>query len=97
MAVNIDPHHRERDALARLGVTFADASVLEIGCGDGRLTRSYAAAARAVVAIDPDRQAIADARSSAVWPGHVEFVEGAIEGVRASREPFDVVLFAWSL
>jgi 2-polyprenyl-3-methyl-5-hydroxy-6-metoxy-1,4-benzoquinol methylase len=96
MTVRLDPHHRETDAIASLGVTFAGARVLEIGCGDGRLTATYARRARAVVAIDPDREAIAEARDRA-WPDHVEFVEGGILGFRPPREPFDIVLLAWSL
>ena len=96
MPVHLDPHHREPDALASLGVAFDGARVLEIGCGDGRLTRSYAHRARTVVALDPDRQAIAEARAGA-WPRHVEFIDKAIDGFRTTRDPFDIVLFAWSL
>jgi 2-polyprenyl-3-methyl-5-hydroxy-6-metoxy-1,4-benzoquinol methylase len=97
MAVRIDPHHREGDALSRLGVTFAGARVLEIGCGDGRLTRTYAQRARAVVAIDPDQNAIAGIRADSTWPDHVQFLPVGIDAFPPTAARFDIVLFAWSL
>ncbi len=45
----IDP---ERAVTALCG-NLDGARVIEIGCGDGRLTFRYAAAARSVLAIDP--------------------------------------------
>ena len=40
--------------------------ILEIGCGDGRLTRHYAPLASTVVAIEPDPARIREARTAAV-------------------------------
>lgn len=98
MTVRVDPQQHEPDALRRLGVSFDDRQVLEIGCGDGRLTRIYAPRARAVVALDPDREAIACARGiGADWPGHVEFIPVGIDAFDPRGRRFDVVLFAWSL
>jgi 16S rRNA A1518/A1519 N6-dimethyltransferase RsmA/KsgA/DIM1 with predicted DNA glycosylase/AP lyase activity len=94
MAIEEDPEGNEAAAFASAGVCFTSRRVLEVGCGDGRLTKRYADVAASVVAIDPDRDAVAqlldelptvDARSitfdELVLPEH---------GV-------DVVFFAWSL
>jgi len=43
---------------------FDGANVLEVGCGDGRLTWLYAARAESVLGIDPEEEAIATARST---------------------------------
>ena len=48
-------------ALRELG-GLDGARVLEIGCGDGRLTFRYAPAARSVLAINPRAEGIAKAR-----------------------------------
>jgi protein-L-isoaspartate O-methyltransferase len=73
--------------------------VLEIGCGDGRLTMQLARVAASVVAIDPDGEALADARAAAAQHGirNVQFVQGSGETVRRVGAPFDVAVFSWSL
>ena len=58
-----DPEQTEVRVLRRQ-VPLAGAHVLEIGCGDGRLTRRIARLARAVVATDPDASLIARAKRS---------------------------------
>jgi ubiquinone/menaquinone biosynthesis C-methylase UbiE len=73
--------------------------VLEIGCGDGRLTFQYASRASSVLAIDPDRSSIDEAvfQQRAVGSSNVEFRLGSIERLPAPGAPFDVALFSWSL
>jgi len=97
MGVRVDQHHREPDALRSLGVAFDGARVLEIGCGDGRLTKTYADVAYAVVAIDPDQDVIAAVRSGKRWPDHVEFLPVGIDAFRPNGRRFDIALFSWSL
>ena len=63
MARRIDPEGAETDALARLAPVDG-LRVLELGCGDGRLTFRYADAAASVLAIDPDPDLIARARAA---------------------------------
>lgn len=94
MAIDEDPEDHEGAALRQLVASFAGLRVIEIGCGDGRLTRSYAGRAARVIAIDPDADAIADLRSE--LPG----VDARAIGIEALIEPAhsaDLVLFAWSL
>jgi 2-polyprenyl-3-methyl-5-hydroxy-6-metoxy-1,4-benzoquinol methylase len=94
--IRIDPEHNEPAALARIGAVFDAAHVLEIGCGDGRLTKAFAARARSVVALEPAPTAAADFLAEA-WPAHVEFQPTGIEGFDRGPRRFDVVLFSWSL
>lgn len=73
--------------------------VLEIGCGDGRLTREYAPLASSVVATELDAAKIAVARraTAATSISNVSFRVGAAERLRLGGEPFDIALFSWSL
>jgi len=79
--------------------SFRRKAVLEIGCGDGRLTLQYAAAASSVLAIDPDRASIDEASWQQASRGirNVDFRVGSIEHLPDRGAPFDVVLFSWSL
>jgi ubiquinone/menaquinone biosynthesis C-methylase UbiE len=73
--------------------------VLELGCGDGRLTFRYARQAASVLAVDPDVEVIERARA-AMPPELAEtvtFAVGGAEEVDAPRASFDLALFSWSL
>ena len=95
MSLRIDPEHNERFALQMIGVRFTGARVLEIGCGDGRLTRAIAREARSVIAIDSDAAAIADLRRAA--PANVETLTTDFESFQPRGAVFDAVVFSWSL
>jgi len=73
--------------------------ILEIGCGDGRLTRQLAPLASNVVAIEPDSARIALARklAKAVGISNVSFRVASAESLRVGGGPFEVALFSWSL
>jgi 16S rRNA A1518/A1519 N6-dimethyltransferase RsmA/KsgA/DIM1 with predicted DNA glycosylase/AP lyase activity len=94
MAIVEDPEEHELAALRAVAASFASRRVLEIGCGDGRLTRRYAREAASVVAIDPDADAIAELRRE--LPG-VDARAIGVEGLSIPDRSVDVVLFAWSL
>jgi ubiquinone/menaquinone biosynthesis C-methylase UbiE len=98
MAWRADPEGAETDALARLAPVDG-LRVLELGCGDGRLTFRYAPAAASVLAVDPDEEQIAAARAAlpSDLSDRVTFaVTGAAE-VDAPHESFDLAFFSWSL
>jgi ubiquinone/menaquinone biosynthesis C-methylase UbiE len=80
-------------------VTLTGRRILEIGCGDGRLTREFAPLASSVVAIEPDAVSIAVARRMAASErlSKVSFHVGSAPELRLDGEPFDVALFSWSL
>ncbi|MGH2453790.1 MAG: methyltransferase domain-containing protein [bacterium] len=63
MAVRVEPEHNETRALFDL-VDFTAQHVLEIGCGDGRLTWRFAGRAAHVTAIDPYAESITRAREN---------------------------------
>lgn len=100
MAVVKDPEGNETSTLHSL-VHFKDLSVLEVGCGDGRLTWRYAGEVAQVTAIDPDETEIAKARAGmpAVLQGRVSFAAASIEDFSKSYSgpAFDLALFSWSL
>lgn len=80
-------------------VTFDGKDILEIGCGDGRITFGYAGKARKVVAIDPLPESIKMARQQTpkVLSRILEFQVGYGEKLRFPDESFDTVFFTWSL
>ena len=100
MTVRTDPEGTEKVSLFDLA-DFTDADVLEIGCGDGRLTWRYADKAARVTAIDAFEEAIARAERSlpdglreTVRFQHVEFEEFA---ACTRADAFDYTILSWSL
>jgi 2-polyprenyl-3-methyl-5-hydroxy-6-metoxy-1,4-benzoquinol methylase len=97
-SIRQDPENSELDALHEFVGSFEGKRVLEIGCGNGRLTFQYAAEAALVHAIDPSEKKIAEARKN--MPAHLqdrlEFFDVGIETFFAP-EKYDTVLLAWSL
>jgi len=73
--------------------------VLEVGCGDGRLTFQYTAKAASVLAFDPDRASIDEAAWQQANRGirNIDFRLGSIEHLAVHGLSFDVALFSWSL
>jgi 2-polyprenyl-3-methyl-5-hydroxy-6-metoxy-1,4-benzoquinol methylase len=100
MTIRSDPENNEIRALLNL-VDFSGKDVLEIGCGDGRLTWRYAEAAAHVTGIEPFEEAIgrAKAKQPDALRDQVEFHQIAFEDFAAARESgiFDVAIFSWSL
>lgn len=94
MAIHEDPEGYEPAAFAAAGVVFSSQRVLEIGCGDGRLTKQYAREAASVIAIDPDADAIA--RLAAELP-RVDARALTIDQLALPAHSIDLALFAWSL
>ncbi len=80
-------------------VSFSGKNVLEIGCGDGRVTFQYAPHAKTVVGIDPSASSISSAKKS--MPRNlaqkVRFRVGRGEQMNFQDESFDLVFFTWSL
>jgi len=98
MPIRLDPEANEPAAFVDFAGSLTGKRVLEIGCGDGRLTWLYAENAAYVVGIDPDAEDIA--RAIANCPPHlrerVEFRVTAIQEFEPS-EKFDLALLSWSL
>jgi 2-polyprenyl-3-methyl-5-hydroxy-6-metoxy-1,4-benzoquinol methylase len=100
MTIRIDPEGNETDALFDL-VELEGREVLEIGCGDGRLTWRYADRAAHVTAIEPFEDSIARAkrRLSETPNERVEFRHVGFEDLAAASDAdvVDVALLSWSL
>ena len=73
--------------------------VLDLGCGDGRFALGVALLATRVDGIDPDAEAIADAKKNARKTGvrHVRFATGAGQHLPHPDATFDVVILSWTL
>jgi 16S rRNA A1518/A1519 N6-dimethyltransferase RsmA/KsgA/DIM1 with predicted DNA glycosylase/AP lyase activity len=89
-----DPERREVDAL--LALLPPQPVVLEVGCGEGRLTLRYSDRARSVLAIDPDEARIAAFRAVPP-PPNVEVRAIGIDRLALEDQSADVVILAWSL
>ena len=98
MAWRIDPEGVETRALARLAPVNG-LRVLELGCGDGRLTFRYASPAESVLAVDPDAEQIEAARAALPreLASVVTFAVAGAADVEVPHESFELALFSWSL
>jgi 16S rRNA A1518/A1519 N6-dimethyltransferase RsmA/KsgA/DIM1 with predicted DNA glycosylase/AP lyase activity len=94
MPIDEDPEGHETTALDAV-VSFSGRRVLEIGCGDGRLTARYSSRAASVIAIDPDAEAVA-ALADERLP-NVDARALPVDQIDLPPHSIDVVLFAWSL
>lgn len=96
--VRRDPRRIEARRLAAR-VPLVGADILEVGCGDGRLSRRIAVAARSLVAIDPDAVAVEHAcrTVSSLGTARVRFEVGSGEDATFPDASFDIVLLSWSL
>ena len=75
------------------------ARVLEMGCGDGRLTPGIAEDAASVLAFDPNPELVATAER--MLPSHlrerVAFRAATAESIEIEPGSFDLVVFSWAL
>jgi len=97
MAYLYDPVDQELAALTRLAGGFGGKRVLEVGCGNGRITRKYASQAAHIDAIDPNESKIERAfELASANETHVHYHAVALEDFQAAQ-PYDLVILAWSL
>jgi 2-polyprenyl-3-methyl-5-hydroxy-6-metoxy-1,4-benzoquinol methylase len=100
MAIRIDPENNETRALFDMA-NFDGQHVLEIGCGNGRVTWRFADKAAHVTGIDPDARQIALAREQlpSQLRDRIEFHRIAFEEFASASEAsaFDIVILARSL
>lgn len=73
--------------------------VLDVGCGEGRLTTFAAARAASVYAFDPSAENITTARAALTDEqlSRVRFAVHGAEALELRRERFDLALCGWSL
>lgn len=98
MRDTLDPEEVETRVLHSL-VDFHGKDVVEVGCGDGRLTWRYAHHAASVLAFDPELEMIELAREQMPQESRprVELRASDVEGIDLSEGAFDIALLSWSL
>ena len=98
MTLQTDPENKERKTLQRF-IDFTKKRVLEIGCGDGRLTWQYAKETRSTIGIDLDVDAlrVASIDRPSDLTGKIHFVRAESEHIPFSKETFDIAILAWTL
>ena len=94
----LDPEGAHLTALRRLG-DFRGRRVLELGCGDGRLTLGIARDAAHVLAFDPDAEAVERARAELPpeLAGRIAYRVASGKEIEIEPHSFDVTVFSWSL
>jgi ubiquinone/menaquinone biosynthesis C-methylase UbiE len=98
MAVLLDPEQEETKVIHEL-IDFTSKDVLEVGCGDGRITWRLSEAAHSVLGLDLVAESIKTARASvpAGLQAKVSFQVADITMADLPQAAFDVVVLSWSL
>ncbi len=98
MTLQKDPERNEIKNLRHV-VDLADKSVLEIGCGEGRLTWKYAKWTSQIIGIDLDHDSLRVAKVDRPYDleGIVHFACADSHDLPFSKEKFDIAILAWSL
>lgn len=98
MTLQSDPERKESKYLHKFA-DFKDKRVLEVGCGEGRMTWQYAKATHTTIGIDTDMDSLRVAKVDR--PSDLEhkvlFASAASEYLPFSKETFDIAVLAWSL
>ena len=99
MTLTMDPAGDETRALEK-ATEWTGKRVLEIGCGEGRLTLRLASLGPAgIVAIDPDPDSIKSARKAlpASEKHRINYRMGQAQNLKYKPGTFDTVVFSWAL
>jgi ubiquinone/menaquinone biosynthesis C-methylase UbiE len=86
---------KHQDIMAAL-VPLPGAKVIDVGCGNGRITRLIAAASAQVIGIDPGQKQLERARADAPVNGET-YIEGSAENLPVADASADIVFFFNSL
>lgn len=98
MSIQKDAEQNEIKILRKYA-DLTDKRVLEIGCGEGRLTWQYAKRADSTIAIDLDHDSLRVAKVDRPYDleGKVHIACADSHDLPFSKEKFDIAILAWSL
>ena len=98
MALQVDPDGVELPTIREL-VDLKGLRVVEIGCGDGRMTFGCAEDARSVLAFDADEELVETARRATprALRDRIRFEAADAAEIDLPPAEFDLALFSWSL
>ena len=98
MVVKPDPEEAETGVIHDL-IDFRGKDVLEIGCGNGRMTWRFAHEAASVLALDPKEAEIAAARERTpdALKSTIYFQVAGIGAIDLPEGLYDVAIISWSL
>lgn len=94
--VRVDPERRETRMLRR-HVPFAGARVLDIGCGDGRLSSRIRGWIDTIVGVDMAREEVRRAHARKRLEDATRFAVADASRLPFQDRSFDLALFSWSL
>jgi ubiquinone/menaquinone biosynthesis C-methylase UbiE len=94
----VDPDGVELPTIREL-VDLKGLRVVEIGCGEGRMTFGYAEEAASVLAFDADEELVETARASTprALRDRIDFEAADAAEIDLPAAEFDLALFSWSL
>lgn len=98
MTLRKDPEQNETKYIRKIA-DFTGKRVLEIGCGEGRLTWRYASASLSTIGLDPKKDAlrVATIDRPSDLANKVHFANAQAEHIPFRKETFDIAILAWSL
>jgi ubiquinone/menaquinone biosynthesis C-methylase UbiE len=98
MTLRKDPEQNETKHIRKIA-DFTGKRVLEIGCGEGRLTWRYASASLSTVGLDPQKDSlrVATIDRPSDLANKVHFANAQAEHIPFRKETFDIAILAWSL
>ena len=94
--VRVDPERRETRVLKR-HVPFAGARVLDIGCGDGRLSNRIRGWVRSIAGVDMAGEEVRRAHARKRLDGIARFAVADASRLPFQDRSFDLAMFSWSL
>ena len=98
MTLQRDPERNEINHLRKV-TDFSGKRVLEIGCGEGRMTWQYGKWTESTIAIDADHDSLRGAKVDRPYnleeKVHLACVDS--HDLPFSKEKFDIAILAWSL